>query len=246
MAKNRITLSFRLTSLISVLVATELSAAFLLLYYWAASDVTVNDAFAYIFRGANELLNLFALTMAIASIVYAHAYFGKKTTVHTLLFSLASLFAGKLTIFLYNMIVNSLSAAQLLAGALTYLVDMLFFALILIVAVILSYVFAKLRIKSQKPDADSLYSPSKAAFATVGAYVFILIADLSLTNVIPFFIKYSDPTQDEIKAIISDYLYDIFTLPVAILFVLLAMLILTRATGKLKLKQYYKPKTHKE
>ena len=65
-------------------------------------------------------------------------------------------------------------------------------------------------------------------------------------NVIPFFIKYSDPTPREIGRIITDYMYYLIDFIIIALFTLLVTFAFSKITGRLRLKQYYKPKTEKE
>ncbi len=246
MAKNKITTTFRLVSLFAVLGATLLSKALYILYLWSASDITVPDVVTYISGTLSELLGLLGVATAISATIYAHSYFGKKTAIHTSLISLACLTSGKIAMFLYNLLANSLSAAQIISGALSYTIEILFDALVIIIAVMVSFIFAKKRVVSNNAEKDRIYSPLKAAITTSAVYSVILIIDLTVMNVIPFFIKYSDPTSAEIGKIIADYMYYLIDFIIIALFSGLIMFSLSKVTGKLRLKQYYEPKTKKE
>ena len=239
MAKNKITASFRLFSMPAVLISTLMSKIMHVLYTSAASDVTVSDIWAYVARGASELLSLLSVAFTVSITVYAHSYFGKRTAVQASLISLACLFSGKLFMYIYAVIANELSAAQLISGALSYISEVVFDCIVLILAILLSMTFAKRRAVSGKIKA---YSPTKAAVCAAGAYFFLLIVDLSAMNVIPFFVKYSDPRPSELLTIASDYLYYLFSFGVTSLLILLSFLLLTKVTGKLQLKNHYEPK----
>lgn len=242
MIKNRISFRFRLFSLLGVLLSTVAAKVLRITASWAASDITVSSAFATVCRYGSELFNLIAIAFAITVTVYAHSYFGKKNCIKTSLISLACLTFGKLVMYLYNVIFNELGTAKLISGAFSYAVEILFDALIILTAIIFSYTFAKKRARHEKENSDKVYSPQKSAFATAGFYYFLLVADLSAFNVIPFFIKYNDPTESEIATIISDYLYYIFCAVVTILLIALAFTVITKITGKLKLKIHYTKK----
>lgn len=242
MAKNKITDSFRLFSSLSVLILTLVSKVLQLSYLWAASDITVPIVLVYVFRYSYMLLGIGATAAAVTTTVYAYSYFGKKTCIQTALISLGCLFSGKAVMFVYNLLANRLTAAQLISGGLSYLVEVLFDMLVLLAAIILSGIFAKKRDLSAKENAIKVYSPIKCAFISSALYYIFLIIDLSCVNVIPFFIKYSDPTASEIKSIISDYLFYIFQIPVIILLAWVCFVLLTKVTGRLKAKQYYQSK----
>lgn len=246
MAKNKITSSFKLFSILFVLGATLFSKALYILYLWSASDITVPDAVTYISGTISELLSLFSVAAAVCVTVYAHSYFGKKTTIQMSLVSLGCLALGKITLFLYNLIANSLSTAQIISGALSYIIEILFDALVLILAIVISYIFSKKRVVSKKADSDKVFSPMIAAITTSGVYSAILMIDLTVMNVIPFFIKYSDPTAEEIGKIIADYMFYLIDFIIIGLFAVLIIFVLSRITGKLRLKQYYEPKTEKD
>ena len=242
MAKNKITSAFRLFSLLCVLLATLISKSLQLAYLWSASDITVPLVFVYVFRYGYMLFGNIAVAGAVSATVYSHSYFGKRTCISTSLISLACLFSGKVMMFVYNLLANELNAAQLISGALSYFVEVLFDVLILIVAIILSGIYAKKRDLSKKENAMKVYSPLKCAFLSSSLYYIFLIIDLTVMNVIPFFIQYSDPTANEIKSIISDYLFYIVQIPVIILLTLWCFITLIRVTGRLKAKQYYQSK----
>lgn len=242
MAKNKITSNFRLFSLLFVLIATLASKALQLTYLWSASDITVPLFLVYVFRYGYMLFSIAAMASAVSATVYAYSYFGKKTCITTSLISLASLFSGKAVMFIYNLLANELNAAQLISGALSYLVEVLFDVLILVTAIILSGHFTKKRDLAKKEGTIKAHSPLKCAFFSSSLYYVFLIIDLSAMNVIPFFIQYSDPTANEIKSIISDYLYYIIQIPVIILLTWVCFIALTRVTGRLKAKQYYQSK----
>ncbi len=242
MAKNKITASFRLFSILAVLLTTIISKGLQLAYLWAASDITVSVALVYLFRYGYMLMGIAATAGAVTTAVYAYSYFGKKTCITTSLISLGCLFLGKVIMFTYNLLANQLNPAQLISGGLSYLVEVLFDLLILIVAIILSAIFAKKRDCSDKERTVRAHSPLICAFISSALYYIFLILDLSLMNVIPFFIKYSDPTVNEIKSIISDYLFYVFQIPVIILLSWVCFILLTKVTGRLKAKQYYQSK----
>lgn len=242
MAKNKITASFRLFSLLSVLLLTVISKVLQLTYLWAASDITVQLVFVYIFRYSYMLFGIGAMAMAVTSTVYAYSYFGKKTCIQTALISLGCLFSGKAIMFVYNLLANQLTAAQLISGGLSYLVEVLFDMLVLLTAFILSGFFASRRDLSKKENSARVYSPLRCSFISSALYYIFLIIDLSAMNVIPFLIQYNDPTASEIKSIISDYLYYVFQIPVIILFSWVCFMLLTRVTGRLRAKQYYQSK----
>ncbi len=239
MAKNKITSNFRLFSLLFVLIATLASKALQLTYLWSASDITVPLALVYVFRYSYMILGIAATAGAVSTTVYAYSYFGKKTCITTSLISLACLFSGKVTMFVYNLLANELKAAQLISGALSYLVEVLFDVLILLAAIILSGIYARKRDLAKKESTVRAYSPLNCTFLSASLYYVFLIIDLSVMNVIPFFVKYSDPTASEIKSIISDYMYYALQIPVIILLSWMCFALLTKATGKLKAKQYY-------
>ena len=242
MAKNNITSSFRLFSLLSVLLLTVVSKVLQLSYLWAASDITVSIVFVYVFRYSYMLLGIGATAAAVTATVYAYSYFGKKTCIQTSLISLACLFTGKAIMFLYNLFANQLTSAQLISGGLSYLVEVLFDMLVLVAAIILSGFSAKKRDIAKKESTKSLHTPLRCAFLSASLYYVFLIIDLTAVNVIPFFIQYSDPTASEIKSIVSDYLFYIIQIPVIILLAWFCFALLTRVTGRLKVKQYYQSK----
>ncbi|MBE6586876.1 MAG: hypothetical protein E7647_00510 [Ruminococcaceae bacterium] len=242
MAKNKITTSFRLFSVGAVLLSVLISKLLHITYMWAYSDVTVPAPFVYVSYYGYDLFNLMAVAFTFTAVVYAHSYFGRKTCTEIALLCFASLFVGKAVMFIYNLIENELQAAQLISGALSYTVEILFDALFVILAIIFSNIFAKKRDCSGKENSKLLYSPIKAAFSTAGAYSFILIADLTVMNVIPFIVKYGTPTETELKSIFSDYLYYIFSFPFIILLILLGFFLTVKVTGKLRTKQYYQSK----
>ncbi len=246
MAKKNITTLFRLFTPIFIFGATVISKTLYILYIWAASDITVPDAFKYIFGTVSELFGLFSVAAAISAIVYAHSYFGKKTTVQTSLISLGCLALGKVIMFVYNLLANSLSAAQIISGALSYIVEILFDALVIIIAIAVSYFFARKRITSKRSDSTGFYSPSKAVITTSAVYTVILAADLTFMNVIPFFMRYSDPTAREIGRIITDYMYYLIDLILISVFAVIILQFFTKITGKLRLKEYYKQKSVEE
>ena len=246
MANNKITRAFRTFSLLIVLGATLISKALYILYLWSASDVTVPAPIMYVSGTVSELLNLFSIAAAISVTVYAHSYFGKKTAVTASVISLICLASGKIVMFVYNLLVNSLSSAQIISGALSYTIEILFDALVIIIAIVISYMFAKKRVTSKRADSNKFYSPAKTAVTTAAIYSVILIIDLSVMNVIPFFVKYSDPTAREIGRIIADYTYYLIDFIIIGLFAVLVIFILSKITGKLRLKQYYEPKNEKD
>ncbi len=245
MFKNSITARFRIFSIGSVLGATIASKLLLIAYMWAASDITVSDIFTNVFRFGYEAFEILAIAFAIAVTVYAHSYFGKKTCVSSSLFSLGCLASGKVLMYIYMMLSNELSGAQLISKAFSYTVEILFDGVLILLAILFSFTFAKKRANTRFADPEKKFSPQKSACFAAGAYYFLLIADLSLARVIPFIVKYNDPTLSEIKAIVADYLYYLIALPVNLLFIILAMFSLSKITGRLKLKQYYERKKEK-
>ncbi|MBQ4066528.1 MAG: hypothetical protein IJD22_02670 [Clostridia bacterium] len=243
MSKNKITTSFTLFTVAGVLGCTIISKILTIVYLWAVSDITAPALVAPVCYYGSDLFSLCAVSVAIAATVYAFSYFGKKTAVRTALIALSGLACGKIMMYVYNVIVNTLSAPKLIPGALSYFIEILFDGLMVTVALIFSSIFAKRRDVSQKENATAAYSPLKAALSSCGAYYAVLIVDLSIMNVIPFFIKYSDPTENEIRKIIADYLFYVFSAAIAMLFISLVLFILRKITGKLKLKQYYAKKS---
>lgn len=242
MAKKNITASFRLFSFITVLASTLLSKILYIVYLAAVADVTVSNFWAMTARYSSQLFNLFSVACTVCITVYAHSYFGKRTTTASSLVSFACLAIGKIAMFVYNVIANEMTTAKLISGALSYLTEMLFDCLIIIIAVVLSITFAKKRDLSKKEESVLRYSPLKADVISVIIYFSLLIADLTAMNVIPFFVKYGTPTVIEIKNIVADYLYYLISMVVAILLSILINTLLTKVTGKLQLKKYYQLK----
>jgi len=240
MSNNKITVSFRLFALGSVLLSTVLSKILFITYKWASANVMIGDIVEAILLRGYELMSIVNVALAITATVYAHAYFGKKTCFCTSLVSLACLAFGKVIMLVYNCIANELSSAQLISGALSYVVEILFDALLLIIAIILSYSFAKKRCTSESEDRDRVYSPVKTAIAVSGAYYFIKIADLTAVNIIPFFVKYGMPYESELMLMISDYLFYIICFPISIPIIICSFYILKKITGRLVLKKYFK------
>ena len=221
MAKNKITASFRLFSFLTVLLSAVLSKVLHIVYITAASDITVSDTLALVAKYSATLFSLFSICAAVSSTVYAHSYFGKKTALNISLISVACLFFGKVGMFVYNLLANELSSAQIISGAISYLTEVMFDCLIVSLALIISMTFAKKRDLSNKENAEAKYSPLRASFLSLAAYTLLLIADLTVMNVIPFLVKYDNFSAIEIKNIVSDYLYYLFHLPVFFLLSLL-------------------------
>lgn len=240
MSKNKITVYFRLFSMGSVLLFSILSKVLILTYRWSVSDVMIEKIVTTILLRGYELFNIITVALVITTTVYAHAYFGKKTCMSVSLVSLGCLALGKVLMFVYNCIVNELSAAQLISGALSYTVEILFDTLLITVAIIFSYIFAKKRCNPHYNNPNKAFSPEKTAISVAGAYYFIQIVDLSAMNVIPFFVMYGSPTQSELQTMISDYLFYILSFPVSVLFIFAAFFLTRKITGKLVLKKYYK------
>ena len=124
----------------------------------------------------------------------------------------------------------------MIAGALSYIIEILFDALVIALALLFAIMFAKARAK----NAHSKCSPMGAVFAVLGVYFLILIADLTFMNVIPFLVSYNDPTASEIKTIFSDYLYYLISTPLTMLVSMHCFFLLSKVTGKLKLKEHFK------
>ena len=242
MAKNKITQRFFLYSCGFVLVATALAKLCQILYMIYSSDIMMSEAVVSIFHIGYELFNLFAVASTVTVSIYAYSYFGIKTAIKSSLLSLAALTLGKVIMYVYNVLVNTLTTAQLIAGALSYITEVLFDALVIVLALIFAFSFAKLRIKK----GNDSFSPLFASFGALAVYFLILIADLTFMNVIPFFVKYGDPLDAEIRTIISDYLYYLISIPIAMLFSMLSNHLLTKVTGKLRLKSHYVNNESKE
>ena len=236
MAKNTITTRFTLVSVGSVLLLCILSKIFQIFYMISASDIMASDLFTMFCRIGFELLAVSATAMTVSAAVYAYSYFGIKTALKSSGLLLGALTLGKILMFVYNMIANSLTAGKLFAGAISYLVEILFDALVIALSLFFAIMFAKRRAKIEY----SKCTPMGAAFAGLGSYFLILIADLTFMNVIPFFVSYSDPTTSEIKTIISDYLYYVISAPLTMLIAILCFFVLTKITGKLKLKEHFR------
>ncbi len=240
MAKNKITSRFRLVSMGAVLLCALLSKILLVTYRWADKDVLVPDIAASILLRGYELCNVLTISLVICFTVYAHAYFGTRTCISVSLVSLGGLFASKVFMFIYNCIANELTAAQLISGALAYVVEVLFDALLIIIAIILSYSFAKNRCLSGTPSPERAFSPEKCCIAVSGAYYFIQIADLTAMHVIPFIANYGAPTKSELMTMISDYVFYLVCFGISVLFIYLSFILIRKLTGKLVLKKYYK------
>ena len=198
------------------------------------------------FKVTYNLTGYLAIAFAFSATIYAHAYFGKKTAVTTGLFSTLGLATGKILMFVYNIIFNNVTSAQIVSGALTYFIEILFDLLIIIVSLIISFTFARKRVSSVRDNAEKLYSPLSTSFFTSIVYVLILIIDLSAMNVIPFLIQSESIISEDVKNIILDYAYYLAVLPVLMVSSALAMYLLKKVTGKLKLKQYYEKKTQEK
>lgn len=246
MAKNKITVSFRLFSFFTVLATTVLSGIFNIMYLWANSDIMVSDIFTYTFLVLSALFSLTSVAFIIVSTVYAHSYFGIKTAIRTALVSLGCMILGKIILFGYNFIVNDLSSAQLISAALSYAIEIFSDSLYLLLFVVISIIFASLRQSNKNKDPLTKYSPPKASLFCVCIYciinsLIIPTIDLTFKNVIPFIKTYDDITSNEIKSILLDYLYvsRFFPVYLAVLIALvpLAHFIYTKITGKLVLKK---------
>lgn len=235
MAKNIITGRFTRFTFGSVLLLCVLSKVFQIFYMISASDIMASEAFVMLCRIGFELFGLGAVAMTVVACVYSYSYFGIKTALKVSGLLLLGLTSGKILMFVYNICVNSLTAGKLLAGAISYMIEILFDALIIAVSIIFSMIFAKARVKHQNG-----WTPLAASFTSLGVYFMILIADLTFMNVIPFLVSYSDPTSSEIKTIISDYLYYLVSIPFAMLLAMLFYFLITKVTGRLKLKEHYK------
>lgn len=242
MANNKITASFRLFSVISVLISAVISKLLHIAFLSAAADITVSDTLAAIAKYSSVLFGMVSVTLAVSATVYAHSYFGRKTALTTSFISLACLFSGKVLMFLYNILANELSAAQIFSGALSYLTEVLLDLLIIFTSLIVSMAFAKKRELSKKENADASYSPLRASCISLTVYTFLLVLDLTFMNVIPFLVKYDNYSAIEIKNIIGDYLFYLFHIPVFILLAYLCMLLLSKVTGRLKIKKHYQSK----
>lgn len=240
MAKNKITSRFRLVSMGAVLLFALLGKVLFILHKATSSDVLVPGIIPTLLLRGFELCNIITVVCVITFTVYAHAYFGSRTCLSVSLVSLGGLFVAKLLMLVYNCIVNVLSTAQIISGALSYLVELLFDALLIIIGIIYSYTFAKKRCLSSQGTAERTFSPENCAIAVSGAYYTIQIIDLTLMFVIPYFREYGMPSSGDLLLMISDYAFYIACFGISVLLVYLSFRLTRKVTGNLVLKKYYK------
>lgn len=232
-----ITKKFKLVSFAAVIVMTALSKLFSIVGGILSSDVMISGSDSAFVRFLPSLLsygavfcNAAAVSCAVGGVIYALAYFGKKTALRSsLLFLLCGLLGGAVNMC-YALFANSMNIVTTLALALTLAVDIIYLALSLAIAAAAT----RHRLKNEK----KAYSPVFAATVVAAVTLIIHIADLTFMSVIPFVQAKADAGRallsTDIYAIIGDYIYDIAVygiLPAAL--TLISIQIYKAVTGEL-------------
>lgn len=206
------------------------------IYFTGAASIILRSV-PFICKYAYVVFGQLFYATAAALAVYSVTYFGRKTAVSSVLASLCGFISGEILIFIYNLLRNSLSGGQLVSAFIASFSQLLYAAAVLIVAVVSGSFFLKKSFTSPLRHRMKAYSPYKAALIPIALRAFLQIADVTIFNVIPFFMEYDDIRPNELTSIILDYAYYIgvyFILTAAL--TLLFMLLLRGITGQLKPK----------
>lgn len=242
MAKNKITLKFDLLTYISITVFAGLSLLFLLLGRVATENATISTSLLYTFSFLREMFLLLAFVCILSGIIHAHSFFSFKKAVVIAVFSTGIIMIYKLTELFHFAVFYESEAAYIKAFAMTLLIEFLIYLPIIILPILMSVLFARLRCKdgsTQKP------SPRKCTVLCVCTYA---LAYYLILPVIQFLTEFIFPQLDVItsadtSAIILDILYVCRNFPgvliLGIAFVFILFFVQTKLTGRLKLKQYY-------
>ncbi len=238
--KKRFYLSFILMPFISLILAKALyifaSITASDIYYTGSSSVIMR-LIPHFCKYGYVIFDQLYLGASVAAIVYSITFFGKRTAFKAAFASIVIFLLTFVAELSYNVLRNSLSAAQLVAAALAMLSELLFFVAIIIAAGAFATVFLKKSFTSKRRDRLKRYSAYGATLIPIGASALIRIFDITFFNVIPFLREYDDIRANEVVDIVLDYAYCIgvhFLLALAMAFI--ALSIYKKLTGALKPK----------
>ena len=245
MEQNKIKRRFYICFALFPLAAALLSKVFYIVTSLTATDIYYTgaasaflQAIPYVCKYAFILFDQLYVACAIASVIYAFTYFGKKTAVKALFCSIGAFVLSEAVGLVFNLIRNMFSAGRVAASLIALLSELLFTAAILVSALMGSSIMLKHRINSRKRNRAKLYSHYNAALIPSAVSLSVVLIDLTCFNVVPFVIEYDNIMPKEIVSIVLDYVYYIgidfiltYVLCVVILF------IFVKITGKLKPKE---------
>jgi len=242
MAKNKITLRFNLLTYLSISIFAGLSLLFLLLGRVASENATVSSSIIYTFSILFELFLLFTFVCIFSGIIYAHSFFSFKKALVVTVFSSATIVIYKLSELLHFTVFYDAEAAYIKAFAITLLIEFLIYLPAIILPLVLSTLFARLRCRENTKKKHSPFKCSIICVCTyaVAYYVIIPVIEIITEFIIP---QLGVITSDDTSTIILDILYVCRNFPAIIIlgiaFTFLFSFVQVKFTGKLKLKQYY-------
>lgn len=230
-----ITGKYRLASFLSVLLSFVLSGVLSTVSGILSSDIMVTGSGSSFIRFLPDALNYVgiffgaaAIGVAVASVFYALVYFGKRTAMKSGLVSVGCSFLYAAVSVIYAALSNNMGAARLIAAALVLLIDIAYFTASLAAAGFVCSMIFKRTCRLEKE-----FSPVAPAAVTWAAVLFIHVADLTLSSVLPFVLNNTVIATD-VYTIVGDYIYYVIVyglLPFAV--TLAAMPIFGKVTGAL-------------